>query len=39
MTPLQRAEFANRLGRPLTTSVNKGKSPEELLLIQANEKS
>ena len=39
MTPQQQAEFAHRLGRPLTTSVNKGKSPEELLLIQANEKS
>ena len=39
MTPQQQAGFAHRLGRPLTTSVNKGKSPEELLLIQANEKS
>ena len=39
MTPQQQAEFAYRLGRPLTTPVNKGKLPEEVLLIQANEKS
>lgn len=39
MTPQQQAEFAHRLGRPIATFVNKGKSPEELLLIQANEKS
>ena len=39
MTPDQQADFAHRLGRPLTTPVNKGKLPEELLLIQANEKS
>jgi taurine dioxygenase len=39
MTPQQQADFAHRLGRPLTTPVNKGRLPEELLLIQANEKS
>lgn len=39
MTPQQQADFAHRLGSPLTTPVNKGKLPEELLLIQANEKS
>ena len=39
MTPQQQADFAHRLGRPLTTPMNKGALPEELLLIQANEKS
>ena len=39
MTPQQQADFAHRLGRPLTTPMNKGELPEELLLIQANEKS
>ena len=39
MTPQQQADFAYKLGRPLTSPINKGKLPEELLLIQANEKS
>jgi taurine dioxygenase len=39
MTPQQQANFAHRLGRPLTSPVNAGKLPEELLLIQANERS
>ena len=39
MTPQQHADFAHRLGRPLTTPMNKRALPEELLLIQANEKS
>ena len=39
MTPQQQADFAYKLGRPLTSPINKGKLPGELLLIQANEKS
>ena len=39
MTPQQQADFAHRLGTPLLSPANKGKLPDELLLIQANENS
>ena len=39
ITPQQQADFAHRLGTPLLSPANKGKLPDELLLIQANENS
>ena len=39
MSAQQQADFAHRLGTPLLSPANKGKLPDELLLIQANERS
>lgn len=39
MTPQQQAQFAQRLGKPLLSPANTGTLPEELILIQANERS
>ena len=38
MSAQQQADFAHRLGTPLLSPANKGKLPDELLLIQANER-